>query len=74
MNTRLMILPAKDPKDVRLMKIPADFEEHEVFRHVVGLIAEVEEQNKDYNWEDILTVLEEHGFEQVDFILGPELD
>lgn len=74
MTTRLMILPAKDHNATRLVKIPDDYEEHEVFRHVVGLIAEVEEENPDYTWEEIATMLEEHGFEQVDFILGPELD
>lgn len=74
MSDKLMILPAKDHKAIRLVKIPNDYEEHEVFRHVVGLIAEVEEQNPDYNWDDISTILEDHGFEQVDFILGPALD
>jgi hypothetical protein len=74
MTNRLMILPSKDHKVTRLISIPDDFEEHEVFRHVVGLIAEVEEQKPDYTWEDIAAILEDHGFEQVDFILGPELD
>lgn len=74
MNSRLMILPAKDHKSIRLIKIPTDYEEHEVFRHVVGLIAEVEEQTPGYDWEDIASMLEDHGFEMVDFILGPELD
>jgi glucuronate isomerase len=74
MNTRLMILPAKDPKATRLIKIPDDYEEHEVFRHVVGLIAQVEEENPDYTWEDINAMLEDRGFEPVEFILGPELD
>lgn len=74
MDTRLMVLPASDHKAIRLVRIPADFEEHEVFRHVVGLIAEVEEKSQNYTWEDIAAMLEDHGFEIVDFILGPELD
>lgn len=74
MNNKLMILPARDPKAIRLVRIPADYEEHEVFRHVVGLIAEVEEQKPDYGWEDIAAVLEDHGFGTVEFVLGPELD
>lgn len=74
MNSRLMILPSKDPKSIRLIKIPADYEQHEVFRHVVGLIAAVEEETPDYNWDDIASMLEDKGFEQVEFILGPELD
>ena len=74
MNNKLMILPALDHKAIRLVQIPEDFEEHEVFRHVVGLIAEVEEQDPNYKWDDIATMLEDHGFELVNFILGPELD
>ena len=71
---KLMILPAHDYKTTRLVKIPDDFEEHEVFRHVTGKIAEVEEDNSDYNWDEVSAALEDHGFEIVDFILGPALD
>jgi len=71
---KLMILPAHDYKTTRLVKIPDDFEEHEVFRHVTGIIAEVEEDNSDYNWDEVSAALEDHGFEIVDFILGPALD
>ena len=38
------------------------------------LIAAAEEQNPDYDWEDIQSILEEHDFETVDFVLGPSLD
>ena len=74
MQSRLMILPAHDYKTTRLVKIPEDFEEHEVFRHVTGIISEVEEDNPDYEWDDVSAALEDHGFEIVDFILGPALD
>ncbi|MFO7604634.1 MAG: hypothetical protein R6X06_12605 [Gammaproteobacteria bacterium] len=74
MSNRLMILPAHDYKSTRLVKIPDDFEAHEVFRHVTGIIAEVEEQNPGYQWDDILSALEDQGFESVEFILGPALD
>ncbi len=74
MSKRLMILPAHDYNSVRLVKIPEDFEEHEVYRHVTGIISQVEEENKDYQWEDVAMALEDHGFELVDFILGPALD
>ena len=74
MANRLMVLPAHDYNAIRLVRIPDDFEEHEVFRHVTGLIAQVEEQNPDCSWDDIEAVLEDHGFEIVDFILGPALD
>jgi len=74
MSKQLMVLPAHDYKSVRLVKIPEDFEEHEVFRHVTGIISQVEEENKDYRWDDVAMALEDHGFEPVDFILGPALD
>ncbi len=74
MSTPLMILPAKDSGAIRLVRIPPDLEAHEAFRHVTGLIAGVEEENPDYRWDDVVAVLEDHGFEPVEFILGPALD
>lgn len=74
MSGPLMILPASDPAAIRLVRIPEDFEEHEVFRYVTGLIARLEEENPGHDWDDIAAVLEDHGFEVVDFILGPSLD
>lgn len=69
-----MVLPATDYNSVRLVKIPEDFEEQEVFRYVTGIISRVEEESSDYSWHDVSMALEEHGFEIVDFILGPALD
>ena len=74
MKQKLMILPAGDSRRIRLVAIPEDIEEHEVFRHVTGLVASVEENGPDYSWEDIAAVLEDHGFEPLEFILGPALD
>ena len=73
MSNTLMILPASDTRNIRLVRIPDDFESHEVFRHVTGLIAAVEEQDPDCDQDDILATLEDHGFETVEFILGPTL-
>ena len=73
MSETLMILPTSDAKAIRLIRVPDDYESHEAFRHVTGLIAAVEEQNPDTESDDILAVLEDHGFEAVDFILGPAL-
>lgn len=73
MSKNLMVLPARDASNIRLIRIPDDFEEHEVYRYVTGLIARAEE-HPDYNWQDILDLLEEKGFESVDFVLGPSLD
>lgn len=74
MSRPLMILPAGDPAAIRLVRIPEDFEEHEAFRHVTGLIARLEVENPGYDWDDIAAVLEDHGFVEEDFILGPSLD
>lgn len=74
MSDSFMILPARDAERIRLVRIPADLERHEAFRHVTGLIASVEEIRPDYRWEDIAAVLEDHGFEPVEFVLGPVLD
>jgi hypothetical protein len=72
--TELMILPAKDKSKIRLVRIPPDYERQEVYRHVTGLIAEVEEGSPGCCWEEVLSVLEDHGFEPVEFQLGPSLD
>ncbi len=72
--TDLMILPARDHSRIRLIRVPDDFERHEAFRHVTGLIAEVESENQDYGWDDIAEALENQGYELVDYLLGPELD
>ncbi len=73
MSNDLMILPANEPANVRLIRIPDDFEQHEAYRYVTGLIAKAEEES-DYTWDDILDLLEERGFEAVEFVLGPSLD
>ena len=73
MSDNLMVLPANEAANIRLIQIPDDFEQHEAFRYVTGLIAKAEE-NSDYSWDDILDLLEERGFESVDFVLGPSLD
>ena len=69
-----MILPAKDFKAIRMIRIPEDFEEHEAYRRVTGLIASIEENNPDYDWAEIADLLEDNGFETIPFVLGPALD
>jgi hypothetical protein len=73
MSENLMILPANDPQNIRLLRIPGDFEKHEAYRYVTGLIAKIE-QDSEYNRDDISDLLEEKGFEIIEFILGPHLD
>jgi hypothetical protein len=69
-----MLLPSRDFSRTRLVQMPDDFEEHEAFRYVTGIIAQVEERDPDYDVDDILENLEDRGFTSVDFILGPEAD
>ena len=74
MSERLMVLPAKSFEQVRVLQMPEDMEEHEAFRHATGVIASVQEGDADCNWEDVAEALEKHGFEVIDFVLGPELE
>jgi hypothetical protein len=74
MAATLMLLPSKDCKNIRLVSIPEHLEEHEAFRHATGIIAHVEEENPDYDWEDIAEALEAQGFESQEFMVGPALD
>ena len=74
MSARLMVLPACAQEKIRLVQIPRDMEQHEAYRHATGVISRVEEMNPDYDWQDIEDALDEHGFETVDFVLGPALD
>ena len=71
---RLMILPADDKQCIRLVRIPPDLEGPAAFRHVTGLIAQVEEEQPGCSGDDIVAALEDHGFEIVPFQLGPALD
>jgi len=73
MSETLMILPASDATGIRLVRIPDDYESHEAFRHVTGLIAAAEEQYPNCKADDIVADLEDNGFETVEFILGPTL-
>lgn len=73
MTDKLMILPSKDAGKIRLLKIPQDYESHEVYRAATGAIARAEENVPDYNWEDLMEELEDMGFEEVSYILGPEV-
>jgi hypothetical protein len=75
MSTRYMILPSNNFDDIVLLAMPEDLGEEEAFRHVTGLIAQVEEENPgSYSRDDIIDMLEDHGFMRIGFELGPELD
>lgn len=73
MSSRLMILPSKVFEQIRLVSVPEDFEEHEVYRHITGIISRVQESSPDCGWDEVAEALEDHGFAIVDCILGPEL-
>ncbi|MCB1789678.1 MAG: hypothetical protein KDJ24_05230 [Gammaproteobacteria bacterium] len=74
MTHTLMVLPATDKSQIRLMKVPPDYESQELYRHVTGLIAKLEQQEPGCSSDDVIAMLEEHGFEAVNFELGPSLD
>ena len=74
MSARMMLLPAKNVDDMKLVSIPDDFDHRDALRHATALIASIEEENPDYGWEDIAATLEDHGFEVQEFMIGPELD
>jgi len=74
MVKRCMVLPSKDVGKIRLVTVPEDMSPHEAYRSVTGLIAEVGRNGEDQWMEDVLDLLEDHGFEKLDFVLGPPLD
>ena len=74
MATRLMILPSRDPRQTQLVQIPQDMEEHEAYRHATGLIAVLEEESPQYRAEQVLDMLEDHGFKPVACVMGPVLN
>ena len=68
-----MILPNKEASKIKLVKIPEDYGEHELYRAATGAIARVEDNIPDYDWDDLMEELEDMGFEEVEFLLGPEV-
>jgi hypothetical protein len=74
MGEKLLILPSGEFGKIRLVRVPADLDEHEAYRNATGVIASVEEANPEHTLEDIEDALEDKGFEVMDYILGPELD
>ena len=74
MSQTLMVLPSIDFKQIRVVRIPEDLDTNEAYRFATGIIAQAEETNADYTWEDISEALEGRGFEPVDVLIGPSLD
>lgn len=73
MSSRLMLLPSKDAERVLLVSVPDDIAVPEAYRHVTGVIAEVEDGASGQP-DELIDALEVHGFELVEFSLGPSLD
>jgi hypothetical protein len=74
MKEKLMVLPSTHFEQIRVVSIPNDLDASEAFRYATGIIAQAEESEGDYSWDDIAEALEARGFIQVDVVLGPELD
>ncbi|MES9870152.1 MAG: hypothetical protein ABW082_09160 [Sedimenticola sp.] len=73
MTAKLMVLQSADPEKTRLVRIPADMDEQEAYRHATGVIAAVQEANANCSWEDVEDALDDHGFQAVEFVIGPAL-
>ncbi len=68
-------MPSLIHEDSILVAVPDDFGDEEAYRHATGLVARVEEERpKTHSRQDVLDALEDHGFSEVAFIPGPELD
>ena len=74
MSQQLMVLPSVEFKRIRVVRIPDDLVVHEAYRFATGIIAQAEESNESYGWEDIAEALEARGFEPVEVMIGPTLD
>ena len=74
MADHLMVLLAADFSKIRVVKVPDDVSERDALRHATALIGSIQEDDPDSTWEDILPVLEDNGYFEVVFSLGPELD
>jgi hypothetical protein len=74
MSQTLMVLPSVEFKQIRVVRIPDDLDANEAYRFATGIIAQAEETNKDYSWEDIAEALEGRGFEPLEVLIGPTLD
>lgn len=72
--SRFVILPSRDPTNLRLLRAPFDYAGQELFRHITGLIADIENSGNECKWEDIADRLETNGYEVLEFSLGPSLD
>ena len=74
MTGRYMILPSKDPSRILLVTVPEDLGTQESYRLVTGVVAGLEASAGDSDIEDVRDALEEHGFQPLEFALGPALD
>ncbi len=74
MADHYMVLPATDFSKIRVVKVPDDISDRDALRNATALIASVQEDDPDSAWDDILPVLEDNGYLEVEFTLGPELD
>ena len=74
MSQKLMVLPSIEFKRIKVVRIPDDLDTNEAYRFATGIIAQAEESNEGYAWEDIAEALEGRGFEPVDVLIGPTLD
>ena len=68
-----MLLPSKKIENSLLVALPEDIEPHAAFRCAVSIIAEAEDENPEMTRQEISLALEDHGFQVIDYIMGPEI-
>ena len=73
--SKSMLLPSKTFENSLLVELPDDIEPHAAFRCAVSIIAEAEEDGTaKMSPQEIKLALEDHGFQVIDYILGPEIN
>jgi len=70
---KLMLLPCKTLENSLLVALPEDIESQAAFRCAVSVIAETETENSNSSRQDIISALEDHDFEVINYIIGPEI-
>ena len=69
----VMLLPSKTFENSLLVTLPDDVDSHAAFRFAVSVIAEAETEGLEDTKQAIILALEDHGFQIIDYLLGPEI-
>ena len=70
---KVMLLPSKTFENSLLVTLPDDVDSHAAFRCAVSVIAEAETEGQEDTKQEIILALEDHGFQVIEYLLGPEI-